>query len=148
MKSYHFNGLTGCVVQRKARSTGTLVGLYNGEQADLDTDGGTAPWSTVCEVHGTVISHSSRKLAESHLSSPQDWCEDCGGRTIPMADRDVLRKAAKGEEAALAVLYALEMDDFDRAESMMEKAPTEFVSTARRILDEVQARRERAERAR
>lgn len=144
MKVYAFNGLAGCVVQRKARSTGTLVGLYHGEQAELDTDGGA--WSTVCEVHSTVISHETRKMAESHLSSPQDWCEDCGGRSVPMADRDVLRDAAKDEETALAVLYALEMDDFNRAEKLLDNAPADFATVARRILGEVRTRRERAER--
>lgn len=147
-KIYNFNGFDGCVIQRRARSTGTLVGLYNGEQAGMDTDDGAAPWSIVCEVHGTILNHSSRKLAESHLSSPHDWCEDCGGRSVPMADRDALRDAAKGDEASLAVVYAMEMDDLDRAEKLIEKVPAEFAEAARKVIGEVRARAERAERCR
>ena len=49
MKQYSFNGLAGCVQQRKARQTETLVGVYHGEQAGMG-DG----WFTVCEEHSRV----------------------------------------------------------------------------------------------
>lgn len=77
MRTYSHNGLAGCVQQRVAKSTGRLVGVYNGEQAGLDTDEGAAPWSTVCEEHGTVVSHSSLALARAHAAAPEGWCEDC-----------------------------------------------------------------------
>lgn len=65
----------GCRQLRRARSTGTLVGVYDGEEAGLDTDGGR--WSTVCEDHGTIIAHDTLTLARYHSSAPEGWCEEC-----------------------------------------------------------------------
>lgn len=36
------------------------------------------PWSTVCEAHGAVVSHATRRVAEQWLSHPEEWCEECG----------------------------------------------------------------------
>jgi hypothetical protein len=69
------NGIAGLRAQRRNRTTGTLVGLYDGEPAGMDTEGGR--WQTVCEDHGTICSHETMKVAESFLSHPQNWCEDC-----------------------------------------------------------------------
>lgn len=76
-KTYSFNGYAGCVSQQRSQQTGKLVGIYNGEQAGIDTDDGRAPWSTVCEEHGSVICHSTLALARSHAADPKGWCEDC-----------------------------------------------------------------------
>ena len=76
-REYSFNNLAGCVVQRKSRDTGLLVGLYNAEQADLDTQGG--PWVTVCEPHSQLVNHDTLKLAMWHLADPTGWCEVCNG---------------------------------------------------------------------
>lgn len=65
----------GCRALRRANRTRTLVGLYHNKEAKLDDEGG--PYSTVCEVHGTVIAHETLKLATHHLSYPDQWCEDC-----------------------------------------------------------------------
>lgn len=65
----------GCEILRRARSTGTLVGLYRAAEAQLDTDGG--PWVTVCEEHGCLVNHTSRRLAVRHLPYPAGWCEAC-----------------------------------------------------------------------
>ena len=46
VKEYHHNGLAGCVQQRKARATGTLVGVYHGEQSGMECDP-DYPWITV-----------------------------------------------------------------------------------------------------
>ena len=67
----------GLVYWRRARSTGTQVGVYNGEAAGLDTDGGEMPWSTVCEPHGGVVTHRTRAIAISHAPHPEEWCETC-----------------------------------------------------------------------
>lgn len=74
-KEYDFNGLAGCVVQRKSRTTGHLVGLYHAEQAGLDSSAG--PWATLCEEHGHIINHDTLALARSHLGDPTGWCEPC-----------------------------------------------------------------------
>lgn len=76
-KTYSFNDFAGCVSIKRSRQTGTLVGVYNAEQAGLDNDDGRAPWSTVCEKHGTIICHSTLSLAKGHAADPKGWCEDC-----------------------------------------------------------------------
>lgn len=60
---------------RRARSTGTHVGIYDGLVAGMDTDGGR--WQTVCEEHGGVISHETLALARHWASAPEQWCETC-----------------------------------------------------------------------
>ncbi len=76
MRAYDFNGLTGCVVQRRSRRTGTLVGLYVAKQAGIDTEP-ALPWATVCEDHSAIVCHPSLKLARESLPEPAGWCEEC-----------------------------------------------------------------------
>lgn len=83
-KEYEFNGLAGCVVQRKSQRTGHLVGLYNAEQAGMDPDSG--PWATVCEKHSIICNHSTLKLARDHLGDPTMWCEECQDEDREKAD--------------------------------------------------------------
>lgn len=52
-RQYSFNDLAGCVVQRRSRITGTIVGLYQAEQAGMDPEAGR--WITVCEAHSTCV---------------------------------------------------------------------------------------------
>lgn len=61
----------------KARTTGNYVGIYDGLEADMDVDGGR--WQTVCEPHGSVISHQTLELARQHAPHPEEWCEFCNG---------------------------------------------------------------------
>lgn len=75
VRAYEFNGITGCVVQRKSRRTGRLIGLYNADQAGMDPEAG--PWVTVCEEHATCVNHPTLALARSHLADPAGWCELC-----------------------------------------------------------------------
>ena len=77
MREYSFNNLAGCVVQRKSRETGLLVGMYNTDQANLDVAAG--PWVTVCETHGQIVHHTTFKLAMWHLTNPTGWCTVCNG---------------------------------------------------------------------
>ena len=60
----------------RSRSTGSTIAIYDGEAADLDTTAGR--WQTVCETHGTIISHATLRLARYHAAAPEEWCEDCG----------------------------------------------------------------------
>lgn len=80
MKEYDFNGLAGCVSQRKAQTTGTLVGVYHGAQSGMEMDP-EYPWITVCEVHANCVSHSTLALAKSHAADPEGWCEDCAKKS-------------------------------------------------------------------
>lgn len=61
----------------KARSTGATVAVYDGTTAEMDTDAGR--WQTVCETHGSVISHRTIALAKYHAAAPEEWCEGCAG---------------------------------------------------------------------
>jgi hypothetical protein len=56
---------------------GGHVGVYDGREAGLDTDGGR--WQTVCEPHGGIISHATLALANEHAPHPDEWCEYCMG---------------------------------------------------------------------
>lgn len=60
---------------RRARSTGTHVGVYDGIAAGMDTDGGR--WQTVCEEHGHIVSHQTLAEARRWASAPEQWCESC-----------------------------------------------------------------------
>lgn len=75
VKDKHINVPDGLVERRKARSTGTQVGLYDGEAARMDTDAGR--WQTVCEDHGSICSHLDKGTARSFMAAPEQWCEDC-----------------------------------------------------------------------
>lgn len=69
--------LAGLVESKVRRVTGTRVSVYDGEAAGFDTYGGR--WQTVCEDHGTIISHETKTLARSHAVRPDGWCEGCRG---------------------------------------------------------------------
>lgn len=64
------------VVQRTARSTGTLVSVGSAEDIGLDpTDGG--PWATQCDTHGSNVQHLTLAVARSWAACPEGWCEGC-----------------------------------------------------------------------
>lgn len=58
-------------------SSGDHVGVYDGEAAGMDTEAGR--WQTVCEAHGTIISHRTLALALYQAEAPDEWCEACRG---------------------------------------------------------------------
>lgn len=92
-KEYHFNHVAGCVIQKKSRVTGTLVGVYHSGQAGLDDDPSCA-WMTVCEEHHTLVGHSSLKAAQSWSSDPCGWCHYCRARKQTyILDEDPLSEA-------------------------------------------------------
>lgn len=65
----------------RARSTGTLITVYDGKKANLDTEGGR--WQTVCEEHGFVVAHRTLDIARSWMPVPEDWCEGCREQIEP-----------------------------------------------------------------
>lgn len=66
----------GEVKRSRSRLTGTLVVLFDTNKTDeYDSDGGR--WVTICDEHGTVCNHDTRKVAESHMPYVS-WCEECG----------------------------------------------------------------------
>ena len=76
VQEYGVKGLAGCVQQRVARSTGTLVGVYHSAQSGIEDDP-ALPWVTVCEVHSSCVCHTTLTLARSHAVEPEGWCESC-----------------------------------------------------------------------
>lgn len=68
------------VRESRARSTGATVLLIDNrdesfeEMGELLHDG---RWATVCETHGTYVLHSTRRLAESFMAAPEEFCETC-----------------------------------------------------------------------
>jgi len=54
---------------------GGWVSLYKADKAGLDAFAGN--WATVCETHGQIINHKSKKRALSWLPYPQEWCSEC-----------------------------------------------------------------------
>lgn len=85
-RPYSHNGFAGCVQQRRNRQTGTLIGVYHGVQAGLEDDP-ECPWCTVCEDHGSIVSHPTLALAKAHASWPE-WCSDCQLVMFPDLDPD------------------------------------------------------------
>lgn len=69
----------GCVLLRRTRR-GILVGLYRSDDAGMESDPAT-PWSTVCEAHGAIVCHASRRDAAASLPHPDGWCDDCRDAT-------------------------------------------------------------------
>ena len=67
--------LYGQRLTRTNPTTKTQISLYYGPDAGMDTAGGD--WQTVCEDHGTVISHQTYKLARGWMTEPWTWCEPC-----------------------------------------------------------------------
>lgn len=89
-------GYAGLLDQRKARSTGATVSLYDGEAAGLDTEGG--PYSTVCEDHAACVAHATLAIARSWLSMPEEWCDSCQslrnrGRTVKKPEQRTIVRA-------------------------------------------------------
>lgn len=65
---------------RKSQQTGARITVGTAEEMELDpTDG---KWVTVCEDHGLILNHRTRKLAEWHAADPIGWCEGCQERGI------------------------------------------------------------------
>jgi len=64
------------IERRRNRETGTMVSVWRpGTIAEDDCD--SARWFTICEDHGSLVGHPTRKLAMQWLSHPLTWCEEC-----------------------------------------------------------------------
>ena len=69
----------GCRRLRRARSTGTIVGLYDGFRAGManEDDEYAQRWALCCESHSFVSEFDSLAGARSLASAPEQWCEVC-----------------------------------------------------------------------
>ncbi len=78
-KTYHFNGLAGCVEQWTARDTRTPMSLYHGPQAGIEDDP-QGKWVVICELHHTLVGHPT--LADARRTrSPVEFCDKCRERS-------------------------------------------------------------------
>jgi hypothetical protein len=73
-----------------ARSTGTLVVVYDGREQDMDADDEGGRWYTECVDHGEAVRHTTLGLARWHAPAPEEWCEACMAETrgSPRVRRD------------------------------------------------------------
>lgn len=62
-----------------ARDSGSMIVVLDGEAARMDTFSGR--WQTVCDDHGTVISHETLALARAHAADSMSWCDACRGES-------------------------------------------------------------------
>lgn len=69
----------GLVQLRVAQDTGTLVGLYQAQDAGMEDDTEAGAWMTVCEDHGSCVLHPTVALGKAHAAAPQGWCGTCRG---------------------------------------------------------------------
>lgn len=69
---------SGLIERRMCRQTRSLVALYDGHLAAMDTSAGR--WQTVCEAHGSVCSHTSQARARAWMADPVTWCDACKER--------------------------------------------------------------------
>lgn len=65
----------GALVSRKCRETGTVVTIYDARSGMFSEAEGL--YATVCEPHGGIVVHESKKAALTFLSHPTEWCPDC-----------------------------------------------------------------------
>jgi hypothetical protein len=70
-------GNAGYIAARRNVYTGDLNTLYDSVEQGIESDPET-PYSTVCEVHGTVVCHQTKAQAIGWLSTAE-WCEECMG---------------------------------------------------------------------
>lgn len=65
----------GVVLDRVVRETGTRVYVERtGPGSSIEQEPG---WATVCQDHGGVVVHETRRLAERFASVPTEWCPTC-----------------------------------------------------------------------
>lgn len=69
---------TALPLERKNRLTRTIILMGRSADFDLDAENdGANDWWTICEDHGTVASHETRRLAESFMAVPNQFCDEC-----------------------------------------------------------------------
>jgi hypothetical protein len=70
------SGAVNVVTRHRARSTGTVVLVIDNRDRSFDCDDPNG-WFNLCDDHGNVVSHATRRLAVHFASAPEQWCADC-----------------------------------------------------------------------
>lgn len=138
------------VASRKNRRIGIEVSLVY-----MPNEDPTCRWQTECE-HGNCVGHTTRRLAESFLAVPWEWCSDCAG-LVPHAEAHprtpqlaadygngyvhplgtLEARRAKREELLVAVPAALKRLGVSRAWVRVVDLRDAFPDTSREGLDSV-----------
>ena len=63
------------MIRRKSRKTKTTIMLCKAEEVGQFPDDGK--WVTICEDHGGIVHHNTKKLAIDWLPHPDEWCPTC-----------------------------------------------------------------------
>ena len=64
--------------ERVNRQTGTTIVILDLAHPDSGFDPNEAGrWATICDEHGTIITHDTLALARHHAPDPLGWCEVC-----------------------------------------------------------------------
>ena len=66
--------MANIVQERTVRQTGTTVLVIDNRDKQFSADG---KWLTLCDDHGGICSHDTRKLAAAWASDPEGWCPYC-----------------------------------------------------------------------
>ncbi len=68
----------------RARSTGSVISVIDNRDGSFEAHEGLQGndysdmrWATVCETHRNYCLHSTRSLAITFASAPEEWCEKC-----------------------------------------------------------------------
>jgi len=64
------------IARHKSRITKTMVSVIDNRDGSFDADDDLG-WFTLCEDHGGVCSHPTRRLARDWASVPDEWCPTC-----------------------------------------------------------------------
>jgi hypothetical protein len=64
------------VSEHRSRATGTTVAVIDNRDGSFDSSDENG-WFTVCQDHGGVCSHPTRKLAADWAPVPDQWCPTC-----------------------------------------------------------------------
>lgn len=71
---------------RRVHQNGVRVTVIHAVDLGADPNDPDARWYTVCESHGSMVGHPTRRSAEWHAPDPMGWCEECrSGSTQPMS---------------------------------------------------------------
>lgn len=110
---------------RKNRQTGTTILVNDRGRDDAEVQDGDARWETICDEHGTVCSHDTRKLAEWHAAEPLGWCEEC----MKVAEREARRQGV--EDATAGRPYRVRNFDWQPANDVYKAAYDEMMAEFR-----------------
>jgi hypothetical protein len=122
-KQYDLYGFTGLVQLRRTKS-GAVVGIYSCEQSGIDGSEEDA-WTTVCEGHGSTVTHRTLADAKAHAPHPDGWCESCQKGEPASCEPETIEvvKQVEKERSERAV--------FRRREAAMKKDAAAGIGTKR-----------------